>query len=216
MQPVPIRFTPNHIYSCKLLQLALLDSAALRHIDCPCPPCERDAWRSAQSFIRQLTHQESKIMNQVQQSLRGLVFAGLASAIFGCSSDVLTPSGESSTTTLAAGNDVSSLSASLRLRCERRTGRSKISVDGNNLTPRNGTFRARVNAAGGTVTSPTKRAVGDEAEFDFDSNPNDVAQGATRISSTFIARRSGPDVVGEILNAQGQVVARAGVECLFQ
>jgi hypothetical protein len=157
-------------------------------------------------------------MNQVQQSLRGLVLAGLASASFGCSNDVLMPSGESNATVPAAGSDVSSLSVSvsLRLRCERRTGRSKISVDGDNLVPRNGTFRARVKAAGGTVTSPTKRAVGDEAEFDFDSNPNDIAQGATRISSTFIARRTGPDAIGEILNAQGQVVARAGVECLFR
>jgi hypothetical protein len=157
-------------------------------------------------------------MNQFQQSLRGVVLAGLASVAFGCSNDVLMPSGESSTTTLPTGNDVSSLSVSglLRLRCERRTGRSKISVDGNNLAPRNGTFRARVKAAGGTVTSRAKRAIGDEAEFDFDSNPNDIAQGATRISSTFIARRSGPDVVGEILNAQGQVVGRAGVECLFR
>ena len=157
-------------------------------------------------------------MNQYQQSLRGLVLAGLASVAFGCSNDVLMPSGESNATTLPTGNDVSSLSvtALLRVRCERRTGRSKISVDGNNLAPRNGTFRARVKAAGGTVTSRAKRAIGDEAEFDFDSNPNDIAQGATRISSMFIARRSGPDVVGEILNAQGQVVGRAGVECLFR
>ena len=157
-------------------------------------------------------------MNQYQQSLRGLVLAGLASVAFGCSNDVLMPSGESNATTLPTGNDVSSLSVSglLRVRCERRTGRSKISVDGNNLAPRNGIFRARVRAAGGTVTSRSKRAIGDQAEFDFDSNPNDVAQGATRISSTFIARRSGPDVVGEILNGQGQVVGRAGVECLLR
>jgi hypothetical protein len=157
-------------------------------------------------------------MNQFQQSLRGLLLAGLASVAFGCSNDALMPSGESNATTLSTGTDVTSLSVSalLRVRCERRTGRSKISVDGNNLAPRNGSFRARVKAAGGTVTSRTKRAIGDEAEFDFDSNPNDIAQGATRISSTFIARRSGPDVIGEILNAQGQVVGRAGVECLFR
>ena len=74
--------------------------------------------------------------------------------------------------------NVSALSASLRVRCERRSTRSKISVDGNNLSPRNGRFRARVRASGGTVTSASKRAVGDEAEFDFDSNRNDIAQGA--------------------------------------
>jgi hypothetical protein len=158
--------------------------------------------------------QESKIMNQVQQSLRGLVLAGLATAAFGCSSDALTPSGSSDAATVSAGDGASALvTSTLRLRCERRTGRSKISVDGNNLAPRNGSFRARVTASGGTVTSAARRAVGDEAEFDFDSNRNDITAGATRISATFIARRTGPDVVAQILNAQGQVVARAGAEC---
>ena len=165
-------------------------------------------------------------MNQVQHSLRGLLVVGLVSAAFGCNNEALTPSGASealtssgtsaAATALPASNAVSALSATLRLRCERRPGRSKISVDGNNLVPRNSRFRARVRAAGGTVTSATKRAVGDEAEFDFDSNRNDIAQGATRISSTFIAHRAGPDVIGEILNAQGQVVARSGAECQFR
>jgi hypothetical protein len=174
---------------------------------------------------RQL-NQESKIMNQVQRPFRGLLVAGLVSAAFGCNNDALTPSsasealtpsGASATTTaLAASTAVSALSGSLRLRCERRPGRSKISVDGNDLVPRNGRFRARVKASGGTVTSATKRAVGDEAEFDFDSNRNDIAQGATRIPSNFITHRAGPDVIGEILNAQGQVVARSGAECQFR
>jgi hypothetical protein len=160
------------------------------------------------SVTNHFTHGESKIMNQVQQLLRGLVLAGLAAAAFGCSGEVVTPSSASDATIPPAGDDNSSLSggddasallvSTLRLRCERRSSRSKISVDGNNLAPRGGAFRARVTAAGGTVTSPSTRAVGDEAEFDFDSNRNDVAAGATRISATFIARRSGPDVVGEI------------------
>ena len=93
------------------------------------------------------------------------------------------------------------------------SGPSKISVDGNNVTPRNGTFRARVQAAGGTVTSASKRAVGDEVEFDFDSN---TEPGATRIASNFIQRRFGADVIGILLNAQGTVVARQGVECEFR
>ena len=71
-------------------------------------------------------------------------------------------------------------------------------------------------AAAGSVISAAKRAVGDEVEFDFDSNRNDIAAGATRISATFISRRSGSDVVGEILNSQGAVVARQGVECSFR
>lgn len=104
--------------------------------------------------------------------------------------------------------------ATLRVRCEARGGsRSKISVDGNNLSPRNGSFRARVRAAGGAVTSATRRAVGDEVEFDFDSDRGDIARGATRIAARFIVARSGPDVIGELFNAQGRVVARQGVEC---
>ena len=71
---------------------------------------------------------------------------------------------------ISASQNLSTLAAALRVRCEHRNGRSKISVDGNNVNPRNGQFRARVRAAGGTV----------------------------------------------LLNAQGNVVARQGVECAFR
>jgi hypothetical protein len=101
----------------------------------------------------------------------------------------------------------------IRLRCERRSNRSRISVDGRSLSPRAGTFRARVRAAGGSATSPTQKAVGGEAEFDFDSDRGDVREGATRIAASFIRARSGPDVVAEILNAQGNVVASGGGDC---
>jgi hypothetical protein len=112
---------------------------------------------------------------------------------------------------------VTSLASGLRVRCEARgSSRSKISVDGNNVSPRNGSFRARVRAAGGTVTSAAKRAVGDEVEFDFDSDRGDIARGATRVPARFIVARSGPDVIDELLNAQGRVVARQGVECRFR
>jgi hypothetical protein len=148
--------------------------------------------------------------------LSGLIFAGLVGALAACSNDATDPSSSSSSSTKATvsvSDNISTLSATLRVRCERRSSRSKISVDGNDLTPRNGRFRARVRAAGGTVTTTAKRAVGDEVEFDFDSNRNDIAAGATRIPATFIRARSGPDVVGQILNAQGVVVASRGVEC---
>jgi hypothetical protein len=174
-------------------------------------------------------------MNKLQMALRGLVFIGVAGTAAACNSDLVAPSSSSGIASPATpgatgtaednparGSDdnpgalVASTVGTLRLRCERRSGRSKISVDGNNLSPRNGSFRARVRAASGSVVSAAKRAVGDEVEFDFDSNRNDIAAGATRISATFISRRSGPDVVGEILNAQGAVVARQGVECSFR
>ena len=119
-------------------------------------------------------------------------------------------------TGVAVADSGGRVAASLRVRCERWSGRSKISVDGNNLTPRNGSFSARVQAAGGTSASATKSAVGDEAEFDFDSSPNDIAAGAAPISADFIAAHSGPDVIGEILDSQGLVIASQGAECTFR
>ena len=158
-------------------------------------------------------------MKVFHPALGGLVFAGLVGSLAACNNDALDPSASSSSSTepsVAASDNISTLAATLRVRCERRSSRSKISVDGNDLAPRNGRFRARVRAAGGTVTSATKRAVGDEVEFDFDSNRNDIAAGATTIPANFIRARSGPDVIGQILNAQGVVVARQGVECSFR
>ena len=152
-------------------------------------------------------------MKPFQSALGGLVLAGLVGAAAACNNDLVTPSSSTPTeTTMIGAEELSALTATLRVRCERRPGRSKISVDANDVTPRNGRFRAQVRAAGGTVTSALKRAVGDEVEFDFDSN---TEAGATRIPANFIQRRDGPDVVGILLNAQG-TVARRGVECEFR
>jgi hypothetical protein len=144
-------------------------------------------------------------MHMLQQTGMGLVTAALAVALAGCSDDTDSPS------------DPGAAQAAIRVQCERQASpaRSKISVDGNDLIPQNGAFRARVTAAGGSVTSPTRQPAGDEVEFDFDSNPNDIAEGATAILPTLIAARAGADVVGELLNSQGQVVASQGVECQF-
>ena len=141
----------------------------------------------------------------LQQRGLGLATAALAVALAGCSGDSDSLS------------DPGAAQGAIRVQCERQASpaRSKISVDGNDLVQQNGAFQARVTAAGGSVTAPARQAVGDEVEFDFDSNPNDVAAGATAILPTFIAARAGADVVGEILNPQGQVVASQGVECQF-
>jgi len=154
--------------------------------------------------------------------MRGFIAAGFVSLLAACAQDGSSPTSASADSAAVIATQGSSGSSgggaqglTVRVRCERRTApnRSKISVDGNNLVPQNGLFQARVRAAGGVVTAPARRAIGDEAEFDFDSNPNDIAQGATAISATFISARQGPDVIGEILNAQGQVIASQGVEC---
>ena len=149
-------------------------------------------------------------MNKLQ---RGIILAGCSVVLAACSSELSGLAELSDGTAVTAGDTSGLVVGSLRVRCERRSGRSKISVDGNNLTPRNGLFIARVRAAGGTAASAQRRAVGDEVEFDFDSNRNDVAAGATRLSANFIVARSGADVTGEILNAQGAVIASQGAEC---
>lgn len=107
----------------------------------------------------------------------------------------------------------SSAVGELRLRCELRTGqiRSKISVDGKNLAA--GQYRARVRSGSNVALSGLEATVGDEVEFDFDSDPDDIAAGATAIAADFIQTAASPDVVAEILSAGGLVVLSEGGNC---
>ena len=98
----------------------------------------------------------------------------------------------------------------VRVRCERRSDRSRVSVDGNNLAA--GSYRARVTSGGAAVDAPAQAAVGDEAEFDFDSDGGDIAEGATPIAADFI-QGTPPQATGAILTLSGEVVAEATVEC---
>jgi hypothetical protein len=155
-------------------------------------------------------------MKTNHSALRRVLLASLAISAGACGSETLDPSSSStgsSEATILAQDNLSALSASLRVRCERRSNRSKISVDANNVSPRNARYKARVRAAGGTVTSALKRAIGDEVEFDFDSN---TERGATRIPANFIRGKAGADVIGQLLNANGVVVASSGVNCDFR
>ena len=102
-------------------------------------------------------------------------------------------------------------SGTARVRCERRSNRSKISVDGNNLAA--GSYQARVTSGGNTATAPGQSTVGDEVEFDFDSESDDIAAGATAISASFI-QGTPPQVTGQILDGTGAVVTEATVTCL--
>ena len=101
-------------------------------------------------------------------------------------------------------------SATARVTCEVRASRSKISVDGSNLTA--GTYSARVVSGANEAVSHTQSTIGDEAEFDFDSDPGDIAAGATPIAADFI-EGTPPEVSAQILDAQGGVVAEATVTC---
>ena len=78
------------------------------------------------------------------------------------------------------GTDTSNILVS----CEKRSNRSKISVDGKNLVA--GDYSSTVTSGDESVTSPVKSSVGDEIEFDYDSAADDIAEGATAISADFI------------------------------
>jgi hypothetical protein len=79
---------------------------------------------------------------------------------------------------------VAASAADVEVRCEKRSGRSKASVDGNNL--RTGQYRAVLKSGTRTARSDYASTVGDEVQFDFDSAPNDIAEGATAIAAGFI------------------------------
>jgi hypothetical protein len=100
--------------------------------------------------------------------------------------------------------------AAARVRCERRSSRSSVSVDGSGLAA--GSYRARIVSGASEAVSGMQSAIGDEAEFDFDSDAGDIAEGATPISSSFL-QGSSPRVLGQILNASGDVVAEGMVTC---
>ncbi|MBT9595204.1 MAG: hypothetical protein IV094_04320 [Vitreoscilla sp.] len=103
---------------------------------------------------------------------------------------------------------VSAMAASVRVKCETRSDRSKASVDGSNLS--SGMYTAVLTSGANSATSPAAQTVGDEVEFDFDSNRRDIRQGATPIAKNFIV---GNSVTGSIVDAGGNVVATKTASC---
>ncbi len=95
----------------------------------------------------------------------------------------------------------SAAAADVEVRCEKRNSRSKASVDGSNL--RSGQYRAVLKSGTRTARSSFDQTTGDEVEFDFDSNPNDIAEGASALSANFIVDGR---VRGYLVNASNQRV----------
>src|SRR5215468_3907770 len=95
-----------------------------------------------------------------------------------------------------------SANATVRVRCEVRSDRSKISVDGDNLAT--GTYQAMVTSGANTATAPARQTIGDQVEFDFDSDAGDIAAGATAIAANFI-QGTPPQVTGAIVTLGGSV-----------
>lgn len=98
--------------------------------------------------------------------------------------------------------------ASILVKCEKNSNRSKVSVDGNNLAA--GNYIAKIMSGDNTKRSRPKSAAGDEIEFDFDSDQGDIAEGATRISRNFIQGRR---VTGQLINEKGFTVAQTTRTC---
>jgi hypothetical protein len=91
--------------------------------------------------------------------------------------------------------------ADVQVTCEKRANRSRASVDGNNL--RSGSYRAVLKSGDQTARTPFDQTVGDEVQFDFDSNRNDIAAGATPIPASFIVDGR---VRGYLVNSSNQRV----------
>jgi hypothetical protein len=96
---------------------------------------------------------------------------------------------------------ISANAADVEVRCEKRSARSKASVDGSNL--RSGQYRAVLKSGTKTRRSPFDQTIGDEVQFDFDSNANDIAEGATAIPADFIVNGR---VRGYLVNTSGERV----------
>jgi len=96
----------------------------------------------------------------------------------------------------------------LRVKCETRSDRSRGSVDGNDL--RSGNYFAVFSSGSNSATSPLEHTVGDEVEFDFDSNKRDIKQGATPIAKNFIVNNQ---ATGALYNEAGNLVASKTVNC---
>jgi hypothetical protein len=93
--------------------------------------------------------------------------------------------------------------------CERRQNRSKVSVKAKSLIA--GRYLAQIASDGNTANSALKDTQSDEVEFNFDSDPGDIAEGATAITPDFIQGT----VSAKILNAAGVTVAEASsISCL--
>lgn len=104
---------------------------------------------------------------------------------------------------------------SARVRCRVKAARTQISVDGRDLGA--GTYTATVDSstdAGGAVTSATAIAVvppANEAEFDFDSKPVNIAAGATALPRNFVTL---PGSVSWHLLRNGTVILSGTQACV--
>lgn len=78
----------------------------------------------------------------------------------------------------------SAAAVTVTVTCEKRADRSKISIDATGLA--RGQYYAIANSGAHSAQSQPEAARRGEVQTDFDSNPNDIARGATAIAPDFI------------------------------
>lgn len=97
--------------------------------------------------------------------------------------------------------------ASVRVKCDKQSNRSKVSVDGRGLVA--GSYVAKIISGDNTKKSEPISGSG-EVGFDFDSDPGNIAAGATAITANFI---QGGKVTGQIIDSHGFTIAHATATC---
>lgn len=109
---------------------------------------------------------------------------------------------------LSSALAVEAMAASVRVSCEKRSTRAKISVDGRGLTA--GDYTTEAISGGNIAGAGPVTAVRGQVETDYDSNPADIADGATPIAPNFI---EGTRVTGKVIDASGFTVAEGTAVC---
>lgn len=107
--------------------------------------------------------------------------------------------------------DFESAATKILVICEQRPNRSRISVQGRNLSP--GQYSATITSGGlSAFSTPLIQDVSDDVEFRFDSDFNRVNQGITLIAFDFIQDGR---ISAEITEVNvGPVATITNVECL--
>lgn len=95
--------------------------------------------------------------------------------------------------------------ATIRITCEVRSDRSKISVDGKQLAP--GTYTTEAMSGDNMANSSPRRSRRGQLETDYDSNTGELA---IPIASDFIVDGR---VTGKVVDAGGNTVASDTVAC---
>jgi len=109
-----------------------------------------------------------------------------------------------------AGVPIPTGNEELRLRCEKRSSRSRASVDASGL--RNGSYTATIVSGASEATAAPVVTVGDQVEFDFDSDAGDIGEGSTAIPAGFFSGDP-PTMTAQVFDADGNVVIAGTVTC---